>query len=410
MNTFSRPQITLLIGVFLFGLGCSEPAHDGASIVVEDSSGVRIVTNDLTQLNAQCPVSPEPVLSIGVQDGEEPYLLYRVMGTTRLSDGGVALVNQGSNEVRFYDSNGTFRKSVGGQGEGPREFKSAFYIFRPNDREVWVSDSYPWSLKIYSESGEFLRSINPPSEHSWEPHFTGILEDERMILGQSSSSRDPEFTVQPVQYSLHSREGELTDSLFTLSNGKWGEMGEGSSLLTLFRLLESFAHESVSKSKLYSGQGQKPEINVYGFDSGVNLELIVRWKGQDQRVTPEAIANERDKIRDQYKNQSEVFFRDYLPLLVSQERPIAEVLPAFTDIEAGRDGAIWAKLFSQKWESGMSDWVRFTEEGKMACTAQIPSSLRFIEFGSNYVLGTIRDDIGVERVQVFSIGTPEEAL
>ena len=86
---------------------CSDAGSPGAeSIVVQDSAGVAVITNDLGRLTGSCSMAAEPRLTIGDRAGDETHELYRVFGATVLGDGRIALVNQGSQELRIYSPEG----------------------------------------------------------------------------------------------------------------------------------------------------------------------------------------------------------------------------------------------------------------------------------------------------------------
>lgn len=68
-------------------------------------------------------VGSEALLRIGVVEGESPYQLHRVTGAVRLPDGGVAVANAGSGEIRFFDASGRFLRASGRRGDGPGEWR-----------------------------------------------------------------------------------------------------------------------------------------------------------------------------------------------------------------------------------------------------------------------------------------------
>ena len=69
-------------------------------------------------------VSAEPLVSIGVVEGEEAYQLHSASSSVRLPDRRLAVVNGGSDEVRFFDREGRFLSSFGQDGDGPGEFRT----------------------------------------------------------------------------------------------------------------------------------------------------------------------------------------------------------------------------------------------------------------------------------------------
>jgi hypothetical protein len=93
--------------------------------VVADSAGVRVVINQDPQWRAGegWRVAPMAAVRIGAADGAEAYLLDRVRGVTRLSDGTIVVLNAGSTELRYYSADGVHLRSVGRQGRGPGDMR-----------------------------------------------------------------------------------------------------------------------------------------------------------------------------------------------------------------------------------------------------------------------------------------------
>ena len=87
-----------------------------------DSADIRITENARPPEDSRLPwrIGPEPTVSIGEHDGEEPYMLHWVGSVARLSDGRIMVGNHGSSEVRMFDASGNHLVSWGGEGEGPR--------------------------------------------------------------------------------------------------------------------------------------------------------------------------------------------------------------------------------------------------------------------------------------------------
>ena len=93
----------------------------GIRTLVRDSAGVRIVENarppDGSRLDWR--LGPEPLVSIGQLDGEEPYLFERVFGATMLTDGRIVIGDDGPKELRVFDRGGNHLETWGGAGGGP---------------------------------------------------------------------------------------------------------------------------------------------------------------------------------------------------------------------------------------------------------------------------------------------------
>jgi hypothetical protein len=108
-------------------------APEGAAesgVVRRDSAGIEIVEVWPAAIEA-LPVwrlAAGPALTIGRVEGEEPYLLSRVLEGVLLEDGGVVIADgygegAASGKIRWFDADGVFVRRGGRVGEGPGEFQ-----------------------------------------------------------------------------------------------------------------------------------------------------------------------------------------------------------------------------------------------------------------------------------------------
>ncbi|HSJ32996.1 MAG TPA: hypothetical protein VK933_16260 [Longimicrobiales bacterium] len=102
-------------------------------------------------------VAADPVLSIGVVEGDERYQMHQVVGAVQLRDGRIAVMNAGSAELRIYAPDGTFISAHGRPGEGPGEFRSASRMHLIGDT-IFIHDSRLQRLSLHDESGAFLKN------------------------------------------------------------------------------------------------------------------------------------------------------------------------------------------------------------------------------------------------------------
>jgi len=118
MNRSPARALWCVAALGTLGYGEGERA---ALWVPSDSAGVEIVTNRSD--GASWRLSQVPVLSLGVVDQGGPTEFYRVSDLELLEDGGLAVANTGTEEVRLFASGGQYRGSYGGDGYGPEEFR-----------------------------------------------------------------------------------------------------------------------------------------------------------------------------------------------------------------------------------------------------------------------------------------------
>lgn len=102
---------------------------------------------------------PEPRVAevddtIGVAEGEEPYMFGRISGITLDERGRVYVSDRQAHEVRVFDAEGTFLFAIGGQGEGPGELnRPCCPAFGPNEH-LWVRDVRNLRLNRYEVGAE----------------------------------------------------------------------------------------------------------------------------------------------------------------------------------------------------------------------------------------------------------------
>lgn len=402
----ARSALMLLVSSVVGLSACTAADEASKEFVTRDSLGVVIAENRPAVLPS-CEVSSEPRVTIGTAEGDEPYQLYRVFGATKLSDGRIALVNQGSQELRFYDSRGEHLMSAGRGGDGPGEFRAAFFLWALPGDTIWVGDYGPLQFLVFGPDGQWVRTVRPKPEYPNSPGVMSVLSDGRLILGERQISRadGPGFHPRSQPVVIHSADGTLLDTIGVFPNGRWGQVGDNPRGPFLYPLFESFARIDASGTTLVLGHGSEARLLVYSMEGTPELVRIITWDPGDRSVGPGDVAAEYARLRAQYADLDPGTASRLVEPLVSDERPVADILPAFGGLHVGRDGTIWVREYPQPGESEAQDWISFDAEGRMRCSASLGGA-QLLEFGRDYVLMLDRDDLGVERVLQFDLGQP----
>ena len=132
----------------------------------------------------QWSLSEVPLLEIGVVEGDPAYQLHEAVSSARLPDGRVAVVNRGSQEVRFYSPDGRHILSVGGDKVGPDCWRSD-----PDS----PSEPRPCALRVRSRAN--------PEADPWRfvRRRAGLTASEADRLRGRQPRRDREGSTTPVQ-------------------------------------------------------------------------------------------------------------------------------------------------------------------------------------------------------------------
>lgn len=104
---------------------CRESQPDALE---DPSSSGNVVRLDTLDAASAASLQAETVLVVG-RDSDKPEYLFHWISGGILTDDGFWIANRGSNEIRFFSSNGSFRFALGGPGDGPGEFRSLSRIF-----------------------------------------------------------------------------------------------------------------------------------------------------------------------------------------------------------------------------------------------------------------------------------------
>lgn len=372
-----------------------------------DSSGVTIVMNDLDLANARCTMESAPLVTIGAEDGSDEETLYRVQGARSLDDGRIAIVNSGTDQVRWYRADGTFERAGGRKGRGPGEFDNAFTVhWRPGDT-VYVGDYRPFQFLVFSPEGEWVRSVMAEPMYPNPPREMHVLADGRLLL--ASEERAPRsdpgtFAPRSLHVLLHDASGALVDSIARLDNGRWGQTMDDPNSVFLYPLFESFAAIAAGGDRIVLGHASRTELRVHRAAPGAPLERIVRWTVGNREVTAADIDAEKASVKRRYTTLPPEQFAQRVEPLITERRPVADSFPAFGQLRIGRDGRLWMREFPRPRDTLAHHWMAFTADGRFDCRLDTPRFDRIEEFGADHALVFTRDTLGVERVARYRIG------
>ncbi|MCG8468594.1 MAG: hypothetical protein MJB57_10370 [Gemmatimonadetes bacterium] len=308
-----RARIVASFAVALATIGC-EPTTRPTSVVVRDSSGIEIVDNPV-EPPARWRLGAEPVFDIGRADGDPDYLFSDIGGAVITAAGEVAVGDRGANRIRYYGGDGRYLRSVGGEGDGPGEFRWLATLWRRGDTLV-AFDARLSRLSWFDAGGTYVRSSPPDG-----PHF-GFLSD-GTLLSPGIVPRDMPApgTVSRGEADLVFRRGGSRDTVarFRIAETFVDEETESFSQ----RLFGRMSWVVFGPRHVFVGDNAAYQIRVYDA-SGVWIRAIRR------SIAPRPVS-EADRER-WIAGETDRFAGDpRLELLVRPLRtqPTPELMPAF---------------------------------------------------------------------------------
>ena len=382
----------VILMVWMIGCGSAEPESRSE---VWDSAGIQISFSDLSTGDPapSCEIGDLPSLRIGASHSQGGDLLFKVEDVLGYPDGSVAVLNRGTQEVRVFAEDGEFRFSVGGDGEGPGEFRDPiqFGLLYPDSLIVW--DWGLLRLSVFDSNGSFVRStplspsvLNPTGEFEVYGCPPGILiadHDFRTFEGS-------EFAPQYMNLLRYSLEGGLTDTVGILPYGSMGwvnqETRQGGR-----RLFESLGTFAVAGDMLFLSEGSRPEVEVRREDG--NLIRIIRWLPPDRVVrTTDLEAYQAQRLAGVEGGMRQAIRRSF------EVVPVSDSFPAVRGLRVDPDGGLWVRTYRPP-TSDLEEWWAFDPGGRFHCQLSLPAGLTVFEIGRDYLLGKTENELGVEFVE-----------
>jgi hypothetical protein len=390
-----NPPIVVLASVLA---ACGGDGSRGPAATVTDSAGIEIVTNtgDISSLPV-LRVDTVPLLSIGLVDGEAPYLLDGVRHATTLDDGRIAIVNVGTDEVRLFDAEGRYIRTFGRGGDGPGEYRFPGRVWQLADSIV-VVDITSNRITVQPLDGSSPRTV--PGVPDSRPSIASLFTDRSVILPIEervfpSPGQSADMSMAYVRVPL---DGSAPDTLLVLPNGKRAtqqfETGGRVAYVTGPRLFEPLAFAAVLDGRLIGGSAAKPELVVIELDAGTTTRII-RWTGEGHQISD---AHLQTYIEERVAESDEP---DALrSRITGLEHP--DSFPRFSVVLGGH-GQLWVQQFRLPGETGPYRWRVHDGGGRLIAVAEVPAGLTLYEVGPDRVLALTTDDFDVQHVVVLPV-------
>lgn len=395
------------VGVIACGFAaCSPGGAVDTRASVRDSAGIQIVENAGRGWSQEerWVVSPDPVLSIGAEDGAPEYLLSVVTGAIRLDDGRIVVADAGSSSIRFYGPDGRFLSRSGRQGQGPGEYVDIRRLGYIAGDTIVVADGVAQRISFLDSTGAYRRSMGLDlGEGFYDVGFynvTGILEDGTILAyaGSGGGLRQEDagrLIVNNLHFFWFRRTGEFGGRLTSLPGApRWG-FRVGNMVSFPYVPFAGGPVSAAGRGRFVVGSGANAELHV--FDAGGELERIVRWPGARR-----ASSAELERLQDHMLGEGTSAAQRRSNRQLLAEAPLPDSLPAAQGVVVDNLGYIWVEHYRPPWESEPT-WAILDANGRWLGTVHTPRGLRIYEIGADYVLGVWRDEMNVEYVRMYAL-------
>lgn len=346
-------------------------------------------------------LSPEPVVTIGVAEGDPNYQLYNVAAATRLSDGRIVVLNTGNASLAAYDSGGRFLFTAGRKGQGPGEFEVPTWLGRVEGDTLAVWDQRLKRLSFFSGEGTYRRAAAIPDADGMFPTAVGMFSDRSLAL-------DPGPDVMAMMQGERGvRRDSVTLQRFAPDGSRAGPLARfaGNEVHVADRPtgfawndapFARRAYVSVAGERLYVGDSGSGRITVYsprGVPAATLRSPLAPWRIQGPDVA-EYRERQLAQIQDPERRREMQATLD--------AAPVPDLSPAFGGLAVDPEGNVWVQAYPRPADETVT-WAVLGHDGAQRAEIRVPRPLQVMEVGRDYLLATRKDDLGVETVELYTV-------
>jgi len=378
---------------------CGSEEREGPTYTVRDSAGITIVESaePSWEEGEGWTLTPEPILDIGEVEGEAAYQFFRILDLARFP-GAIAVANAGSQEVRVFDGEGRFLRSIGGRGEGPGEFSSLGAVYRFRGDSLLTYD-FSGRITVFDLLGNMGRTLalTPPGG-GMLPTLAGPLEGGSfLVIAIANIQPDAGVGVhrQEAQVLRYDTDGGVSQLITPLHMREFVLMDTERGLIGAIRAFTPDGWAKTNGDLVYVGDSVRDEIRVFGSDG--TLVRILRRTAPLRTVTPEIIADyssaQLEDVPDEARASREA---------ILENMPYPETLPAYGRLHLAPDGSLWAHVEPLPGDSTAAYSV-FDPDGAWVGEVAVPVGFRALRMGDDYILGVATDEFDVEHVRMYGL-------
>jgi len=405
-------KLAMVVGavtVVSCGTTCGPEGPAAAGYTVRDSASIRIVESfePAWGEGEGWTLSAEPILEIGVVEGEAVYQFDGVRDVARAPNGNIVVADGGTQEIRIYDPQGRSIRILGGRGEGPGEFRGlASVLWAPADTIVGF-DVVQRRANAFAPDGSLAWStgldiggvLGPPGRfedgsYAWATANLG----EALSEIQAHPGEIVRIDAFLLRYSAESGVPDTVASFRGIDYSSW--QSPGGSTAFGFPLFGHRTTYTIRGTRAYVGFEDRYEIRTYESDG--SLARILRRLDLDLSVTPEVVDSLVEVLLTEDAPDDRQTRTEYI-----LARPVAERRTPYGDIRADPGEHLWVSNHHAgapfPGVGSPTVWSVFDPEGRWLGDVAGPDHFRMVEVGEDYVLGLATDELDVEHVRIYGL-------
>jgi len=368
-----------------------------------DSAGVRIVESVAAAWGSapHWSVGSSPEVSVGATDTEEDQL-HRVGGAAVLSDGGIAIGNGGTSQVRLYDRSGALRQIVGQQGEGPGDFSryTSIPLWTTSGGRI-VADAGANRLNVFESTGRLLQTVHLQSQPVAPLAYpVGLLADGSVLATALPSSLQgaPGAVLETRAIFLRFDSAGQFKNVIVDAPGRpryVHQYGEGTQAraipLTPEPLIAAMPTGGVALIR-----GAEPTVEFRSADGA--LVSMARWFPTRRRVGELWERMRAAELARAGESPQRAAYEDFY----RQPLPLPEWVPVATRLVSDSEGHLWIERFRLPWEAA-AVWDILAPDGEWLGAIELPPGGVVYQIGRDFILGRWSREDGAPVVRKYRL-------
>ncbi len=400
-------RLSALALLLIAAAACSsgDAASNWAGTVF-DSAGVQIVHNPAEGLWEPGEAwELEEVLSIGEMFGDEEYQFGQIISIDTDEAGNVYIADLQAQEVRVFDSEGVWTRTIGGPGSGPGEIGLGLSgVFALPD-EIVIPDIGNGRINRYGYDGEPLGSYRIDLTKGVPMRWDRIGDEVVAQLRVLATGADAEPTGDVI--AKMGGDEEARETIGHLPIGRSVQFVNGQPQIRVFEAEPIW--DASSDGRIIMAMNESVRIEVRDA-SGALVRIITRphetkeVTERDQRVFLSFL---RDAFRDQGVPAAAIE-------AVIGNFQFADTYPAFATLTHGPRGSIWVQRvrsgdeISQEGDfdpqdMGSNTWDIFDGEGRYMGDVTFPGKYQPIKVVDDRIYGIARDELDIQSMKVYRV-------
>lgn len=336
-------------------------------------------------------LSAEPTLIIG-NDSVPEVTFGSIGGIASLASGEIAVLDARATEIRVFDGEGSYLRTIARRGKGPSEFTAIDWIQAYAD-SVLVSDILENRVTVLAGDGTVERRTRADPDPGYRhPNLTG-----RLTTGHWVASR-VEAVVQATDAGLETHdqtcglippEGDGAFLELARVRGPSLVRAEGKGAAPARFRRGAICLPSGARMALIDADSGRVRLFSEGGAEESGFELPIPRQPLTPAMVDSALGREQAAAQDDA-------IREFWAVLFSAE-PKPPFLPFVRSAVADGDDTMWFEEFALD-RTAPRRYYAVATDGILRGTLAAPRGFTVFEIGPDWVLGVSEDADGVERV------------